>query len=84
MTSAKVLFFVLSRLLAAASGVVATVTSAPIVNLGYSQYQGSWNATSNVTSFLGIRYATPPTGAFDITLYSLGGSWNPNLDIQGP
>ncbi|EIW84339.1 alpha beta-hydrolase [Coniophora puteana RWD-64-598 SS2] len=36
---------------------------APIVDLGYAQYQGTYNATDNLTSFLGIRYAAPPTGA---------------------
>ncbi|KAF4614038.1 hypothetical protein D9613_008113 [Agrocybe pediades] len=41
--------------------------SAPIVNLGYAQYQGTvvqdkvTNATH--TQFLGIRYAAPPTGS---------------------
>ncbi|KAH7888217.1 Alpha/Beta hydrolase protein [Phlebopus sp. FC_14] len=34
----------------------------PVVDLGYAQYQGSYNASSNTTSFLGIRYAAPPTG----------------------
>ncbi|KAF9544962.1 alpha/beta-hydrolase [Agrocybe pediades] len=43
------------------------VASAPVVNLGYAQYQGAiiqdkvTNATH--TQFLGIRYAAPPTGS---------------------
>jgi acetylcholinesterase len=68
--------------LAALAGAVAADTPAPVVDLGYSQYQGSWNATSNVTSFLGIRYAAPPTGTFDTTSCSLG-NWNLNLTLQG-
>ncbi|KAG0708779.1 Alpha/Beta hydrolase protein [Suillus ampliporus] len=42
----------------------ATTTSAPIVNLGYAQYQGSVDTATNITSFLGIRYAAPPVGDF--------------------
>ncbi|KAG0700092.1 Alpha/Beta hydrolase protein [Suillus ampliporus] len=38
----------------------AVATSAPIINLGYAQYQGSVDTTTNITSFLGIRYAAPP------------------------
>ncbi|KAG1895878.1 Alpha/Beta hydrolase protein [Suillus fuscotomentosus] len=34
--------------------------NAPIVDLGYAQYQGSVDTTTNTTSFLGIRYAAPP------------------------
>ncbi|KAJ8589766.1 alpha beta-hydrolase [Rhizopogon salebrosus TDB-379] len=37
-------------------------TSTPIIDLGYAQYQGSVDTTTNVTSFLGIRYAAPPVG----------------------
>ena len=32
------------------------------VDLGYSVYQGYYNATSDLDLFLGIRYAAPPTG----------------------
>ncbi|KAG1858309.1 Carboxylesterase, partial [Suillus tomentosus] len=35
-------------------------TNAPIVDLGYAQYQGSVDTTTNTTSFLGIQYAAPP------------------------
>ncbi|KAJ7602961.1 Alpha/Beta hydrolase protein, partial [Mycena polygramma] len=35
---------------------------APIVDLGYAQYQGSVNASTNITSFFGIRYAAAPIG----------------------
>ncbi|KAG2068865.1 alpha/beta-hydrolase [Suillus decipiens] len=36
--------------------------SASIVDLGYAQYQGSVDTTTNITSFFGIRYAAPPVG----------------------
>lgn len=36
----------------------------PIVDLGYARYQGSILAP-NLTSFLSIRHATPPTGEID-------------------
>lgn len=32
------------------------------VSLGYATFQGSFNPTTNVTSFLGMRFAEPPTG----------------------
>ncbi|KAJ7314648.1 Alpha/Beta hydrolase protein [Mycena albidolilacea] len=34
----------------------------PVINLGYAQYQGTVNTTTNITTFLGIRYAAPPIG----------------------
>ena len=34
----------------------------PIVDLGYAQYRGSTNASTDISSFLSIRYAAPPTG----------------------
>ncbi|KAH7908532.1 Alpha/Beta hydrolase protein [Hygrophoropsis aurantiaca] len=36
--------------------------SAPTVDLGYASYQGAVDTTTNITSFLGIRYAAPPIG----------------------
>ncbi|KAH7906752.1 Alpha/Beta hydrolase protein [Hygrophoropsis aurantiaca] len=36
--------------------------SAPVVDLGYAQYQGSLDSATNVTTFTGIRYAAPPLG----------------------
>lgn len=35
---------------------------APSVDLGYSVYQGTFDAASGVNSFKGIRYAAPPLG----------------------
>ncbi|KAL1673862.1 Alpha/Beta hydrolase protein [Schizophyllum commune] len=34
----------------------------PIVDLGYAAYEGSFDPANNVTQFLGVRYAAPPTG----------------------
>ncbi|KAG1732243.1 Alpha/Beta hydrolase protein [Suillus paluster] len=42
----------------------ATTTSAPTIDLGYAQYQGSVDTVTNITSFLGIRYAAAPVGNF--------------------
>jgi carboxylesterase type B len=36
--------------------------NAPVIDLGYAQYQGSVDTVTNTTSFLGIRYAAPPLG----------------------
>ncbi|KAI5115695.1 hypothetical protein M0805_004464, partial [Coniferiporia weirii] len=38
------------------------ISSPQAVDLGYATYQATLNTTSNVTSFLGIRYASPPSG----------------------
>ncbi|KAJ6537723.1 Alpha/Beta hydrolase protein [Mycena capillaripes] len=45
-------------------GVITALHTAatPIVDLGYAQYQGTVNTTTNITTFLGIRYAAAPTG----------------------
>jgi hypothetical protein len=34
----------------------------PFVDLGYAKYQGSTDLTTNISSFLSIRYAAPPIG----------------------
>ena len=34
------------------------------VNLGYATYQGTFNSATGVSSFLGLRYANPPTGIY--------------------
>ncbi|KAF9064189.1 Alpha/Beta hydrolase protein [Rhodocollybia butyracea] len=34
----------------------------PIIDLGYAKYQGVFDSLNNVTSYLGMRYAAPPTG----------------------
>ncbi|KAI5832833.1 alpha/beta-hydrolase [Schizophyllum commune Tattone D] len=34
----------------------------PTVDLGYATFEGVYDGASNTTSFLGVRYAAPPTG----------------------
>ncbi|KAJ6480718.1 Alpha/Beta hydrolase protein [Mycena vitilis] len=41
---------------------VSSAIATPIIDLVYAQYQGEVNTTTNVTTFLGIRYAAPPLG----------------------
>ncbi|KAG1811213.1 Alpha/Beta hydrolase protein [Suillus subaureus] len=62
--STRANLLVVSQLLLAleALSAPAATVSAPIVNLGYVQYQGSVDTATNITSFLGIRYAAPPVG----------------------
>ncbi|KAJ7838686.1 alpha beta-hydrolase [Mycena leptocephala] len=42
---------------------VVNSAAAPVVDLGYAQYQGAVDTKLNITAFRGIRYATPPTGS---------------------
>ncbi|KAG5350895.1 hypothetical protein C0989_008867 [Termitomyces sp. Mn162] len=49
--------------LAILPSIAAVVTTAQVVDLGYASYQGTFNATTGNTVFLGIRYAAPPTGS---------------------
>lgn len=51
-----------TAVLASAGPVIAANDSAPIVDLGYAQYQGLYNSSANVSYFLGVRYAEAPTG----------------------
>ncbi|KAJ7217431.1 alpha beta-hydrolase [Mycena rebaudengoi] len=40
----------------------ANAKPSPIIDLGYARYQGAVDPSSNITAFLGIRYAAAPTG----------------------
>ncbi|OCK79810.1 carboxylesterase [Lepidopterella palustris CBS 459.81] len=40
----------------------ASPVASPIVDLSYATYQGSYDATTNINTFKGIRYAAPPVG----------------------
>ncbi|KAL0956408.1 hypothetical protein HGRIS_002556 [Hohenbuehelia grisea] len=69
MFASVALFFKVACLIGLHSSLVIASTSrgratdiAPIVDLGYAKYQGVHNGTADVTSYLGIRYAAPPTG----------------------
>ncbi|KAJ3732159.1 Alpha/Beta hydrolase protein [Lentinula guzmanii] len=39
-----------------------SLNDAPIIDLGYAQYRGVFDPVNNLTNYLGIRYAAPPTG----------------------
>ncbi|KAJ6603567.1 alpha beta-hydrolase [Mycena vulgaris] len=51
-----------------ASGAAVSAGHAPIVNLGYAQYQGVVDTSTNITTFLGVRYAASPTGELRFAL----------------
>ncbi|KAI0733804.1 Alpha/Beta hydrolase protein [Fomitopsis betulina] len=38
--------------------------STPVVNLGYAQYQGTYDPDTDISCFFGIRYAQAPTGEY--------------------
>lgn len=40
--------------------------ASPVVDLGYATYQGSYNETSNIQSFLGIKYGADTSGERDV------------------
>ncbi|KAJ3743975.1 Alpha/Beta hydrolase protein [Lentinula detonsa] len=62
----KLLFSVLSCILLGslptASPKSRSSTQEPTVNIGSAQFQGVFDPSTNVTNFLGIRYASPPIG----------------------
>lgn len=45
-----------------ASELITRDTSTAVIDLGYAQYQGVFDTSRNLSYFLGIRYANPPTG----------------------
>ncbi|KAF7346432.1 Carboxylic ester hydrolase [Mycena sanguinolenta] len=53
--------FIVYAALASLAYVRIADATAPVVDLGYAQYQGVSNSTLNITSFLGMRYAAAPT-----------------------
>ncbi|KAJ3995089.1 Alpha/Beta hydrolase protein [Lentinula boryana] len=54
-------FVLLSSTLVDASIYVRASNDTPIIDLGYAKYQGAFDSANNVTNYLGIRYAAPPT-----------------------
>lgn len=38
--------------------------STPIVDLGYAQYQGTYDPDANISYFFGVRYAQAPVGEY--------------------
>ncbi|KAL0567354.1 hypothetical protein V5O48_014639 [Marasmius crinis-equi] len=67
-TSHKIIMvsMILKLLLLTTAGAAFSVsprqTTAPIIDLGYAQYQGVFDPNTNVTNFRGVRYAAAPTG----------------------
>ncbi|KAJ7234481.1 alpha beta-hydrolase [Mycena rebaudengoi] len=41
---------------------VESQTPGPIIDLGYAQYQGAISPATNITNFMGMRYASAPIG----------------------
>ncbi|KAK6996661.1 carboxylic ester hydrolase [Favolaschia claudopus] len=48
--------------LLSASARAQTQTPSPIIDVGYAKYQGFVDTVTNITQFLGVRYAAPPIG----------------------
>ncbi|KAH0833388.1 Alpha/Beta hydrolase protein [Lanmaoa asiatica] len=87
------LWSISSALLAVSTATTTNVNvTTPIVNLGYAQYQGYFEAQKNITNFLSIRYAAPPLGnlrfqAPQPPLPEFGvrpATQNPNMCYQAP
>ncbi|THV01054.1 alpha/beta-hydrolase [Dendrothele bispora CBS 962.96] len=51
-----------SLLLVAFAGFSNGQSGPPVIDLGYASYQGTFDSSTNVTNYLGIRYASPPVG----------------------
>ncbi|KAK7050015.1 hypothetical protein VNI00_005446 [Paramarasmius palmivorus] len=58
----KILFAFLSLLVSQRQCLANPTQQGPIIDLGYARYQGVFNPTTNVTDFIGVRFAAPPTG----------------------
>lgn len=52
----------IARLLVLTAFLTSVRATTSVVDLGYSQYRGHLNTDTQVTNFLGIRFAAPPTG----------------------
>lgn len=63
LVSMKTLIFTGAAIACIASAVLTLAQSvAPVVDLGYVKYTGTYNATTGINYYRGIRYAEPPTG----------------------
>jgi hypothetical protein len=56
------MWFLLLSILALAEQQIPFAQAGKVVDLGYAIYQSDLSIVPGVTSFLGIRYAAPPTG----------------------
>ncbi|KAJ5107630.1 hypothetical protein N7456_004305 [Penicillium angulare] len=59
---ARISSLALLALTATPAGATPVQTTNPVVDLGYTTYQGSYNETYDLNLFKGIRYAAPPVG----------------------
>ncbi|KAH0833389.1 Alpha/Beta hydrolase protein [Lanmaoa asiatica] len=76
---AQIALWLPSTLLAMSAATAANMNvTAPIVNLGYAQYQGYFDAQTNLTNFLSIRYAAPPLGEHHIDIAAI----EPNVVVM--
>jgi carboxylesterase type B len=57
-----VVFSSLTAVLAEPISAAARAVASPVVDLGYSKYQGYYDADSSLYVYKGIRYAKPPVG----------------------
>jgi hypothetical protein len=62
-------YFTLACLAHISFGAPSGATVTPLVNLGYSTYEGFVHPNSNNTHFIGMRYAAPPTGELHLILF---------------
>ena len=58
------LFFAILAIVCLQISFARAISSTPlkVVSLGYATYQSDLSLEDGVTSFLGVRYAAPPTG----------------------
>ncbi|KAG8212817.1 Alpha/Beta hydrolase protein [Butyriboletus roseoflavus] len=83
------LWLVCSTSLAVSTATAVNINvTAPIVDLGYAQYEGYFDAQTNITSFLSVRYAAPPIGESNIEFSSIVANLSNfhlgNLRFQAP
>lgn len=61
-------------------------SSMRVVDLGYAKYQSDLSFVEGVTSFLGLRYAAPPTGTqfycFSLLVFSCLEQWVYHVSID--
>ncbi|KAJ7476916.1 Alpha/Beta hydrolase protein [Mycena galericulata] len=56
------LAFWVTTIAIAAPSIAAQALASPVIDLGYAQYQGTVNTSTNLTTFLGVPYAAAPIG----------------------
>lgn len=59
-----ILWVVAASMVVAQDITSSAVHNRPSVDVGYARYLGSFNSSTNITHFLGVRYAASPTGEF--------------------